>query len=507
MRAVNGSRLANLLAAVALILSAGWVVAWIGGWLIDPGSWSVRAALLAPGAALAGVSLALFFACSRSRRRAAERHLEMLCRHHLSAMNNDVLPDNVSPLPPDNAWSKTAARVREVFEEYCRRTQDLRHAQTAREIGNWRASAESQRIKHILLGLAEPILATDDYGEVVMANRSAEELFQFDLESAESRSLEQLVRCHKLLDLLATTAHRKTAGVRSDEIEVLDENNNSRWYCATASQLTTSASQAESRDNAPDAPVSHGAVAVLRDIGNQKALQKRNAEFVSAVSHEMKTPLAGIKAYVELLVDGDAEDEETREEFLEIINSQADRLQRLVDNMLNLARIEAGVVNVSKQTRSLNELLEEAFQVVQPAAEAKQIDLVSELSPMYLGVFADRDMLLQSAINLLSNAIKYTPDKGRVALRSRLEDNQVRFEVQDTGVGLSEEDCQRVFEKFYRVGKDKNMAAGTGLGLPLAKHIVEDVHGGSLSAESTLGEGSTFAVTLPSAGQLIGQPA
>jgi len=241
---------------------------------------------------------------------------------------------------------------------------------------------------------------------------------------------------------------------------------------------------------------------VLRDIGDQKALQKRNAEFVSAVSHEMKTPLAGIKAYVELLADGDAEDEETREEFLQVINGQTDRLQRLIDNMLNIARIEAGVVNVSKQHRSLNELLEEALGLVRPAAEAKDIELSAELSALYLGVLADRDMLLQAAINLLSNAIKYTPAGGRVTLCSRLSDDQVRFEVADTGVGLAPEDCVRVFEKFYRVKKDRDMAPGTGLGLPLAKHIVEDVHGGRLTVESTLGVGSTFIVTLPSAGQM-----
>ena len=244
-------------------------------------------------------------------------------------------------------------------------------------------------------------------------------------------------------------------------------------------------------DESPDkSPVAEGAVVVLRDIGDQKALQKRNAEFVSSVSHEMKTPLAGIKAYVELLADGDAEDEETREEFLGVITRQADRLQRLVDNLLNLARIEAGVVNVSKQQRSLNELLEEA--VARRAAvgrSQRRSSLVSELSPMYLGVLADRDMLLQAAINLLSNAIKYTRDGGSVTLRSRLVDDQVRFEVQDTGVGLSEEDCQRVFEKFYRVKKDKDMAAGTGLGLPLAKHIVEDVHGGTAHRGKRVGRG------------------
>ena len=128
--------------------------------------------------------------------------------------------------------------------------------------------------------------------------------------------------------------------------------------------------------------------------------------------------------------------------------------------------------------------------------------LLSSFSPLYLGVHADRDMLLQAAINLISNAVKYTRPGGTVTLRSRLQDQEVVFEVQDTGVGLSEEDRLKVFEKFYRVKKDKDMAAGTGLGLPLVKHIVEDVHGGRLTLKSELGRGSIFRITLPSAGRM-----
>ena len=142
-------------------------------------------------------------------------------------------------------------------------------------------------------------------------------------------------------------------------------------------------------------------------------------------------------------------------------------------------------------------LLVEAAQVAQPAAEAKHITLVSDLSPLYLGALVDRDMMLQAAINLLSNAVKYTPDGGRVTLRSRLADQELLIEVEDTGVGLSEEDCRLIFEKFYRVDKDKNMAAGTGLGLALAKHIAEDVHGGKLTVRSKLGVGSTFSISIP----------
>ena len=122
---------------------------------------------------------------------------------------------------------------------------------------------------------------------------------------------------------------------------------------------------------------------------------------------------------------------------------------------------------------------------------------------MYLSVLADRDMLMQVAINLLSNAIKYTPEQGCVTLRSRMADDEVEFEVADTGVGLSSEDQVKVFEKFYRVKKDRGMAQGTGLGLPLAKHIVEDVHGGRITVESAAGSGSVFRVSLPAAAQLV----
>jgi two-component system phosphate regulon sensor histidine kinase PhoR len=318
------------------------------------------------------------------------------------------------------------------------------------------------------------------------------------LDRAKDRAVGQLLPCRKLADLLvATSRHLSTAG-RGEELEIAGARGQPQWFRAAVTKVVPAG-----REGQPEA-ASTGAVAVLHDIASQKSLQKRNAEFVSAVSHEMKAPLAGIKAYVELLADGEAEDDATREEFLTVINGQADRLQRLVDNLLNLARIEAGVVHVNKQSRSLNELLEEAFRVIQPAAEAKRIQLAADLSPLYLGVLADRDMLLQAAINLLSNAVKYTPDGGRVTLRSRLLNDEASFEVEDTGVGLAPEDCQRVFEKFYRVKKDKNMASGTGLGLPLAKHIVEDVHGGRLTVASARGAGSTFTVTLPRAASRSG---
>ena len=487
-----------LLAAGPLIPVCVCLIAWAVDDLMAGRAWLIRGAMIGAVLLLGCGWMALVRHRAEAARQSVERHFETLCQLDPSDLGTDAAATDAPSLPANHPWSRVAELVRTTFEQWRQRARELKHSRTAWEIRCRRATTESQRIKAILSGLSEPILAVDDFDELVLANAAAEELFGFDGELAEKRAIAQLVRCEKLVELLRATRQRKSDGSRSDEVEIFGDEDQPLCYRVSISKLQTPADEEGSGE-----PSCQGAVAVLRDVGREKALQKRNAEFVSAVSHEMKTPLAGIKAYVELLVDGDAEDEQTREEFLRVINGQADRLQRLVENMLNLARIEAGVVNVTKKPRSLNELLEEAAHVVQPAAEAKRIELAADLSPLYLSVLADRDMLLQSAINLLSNAIKYTPEGGRVTLRSRLTGDEIVFEVEDTGVGLSEEDCQRVFEKFYRVKKDKTMASGTGLGLPLAKHIVEDVHGGRLDVESAVGVGSTFSVTLPNAGQIV----
>lgn len=448
------------------------------------------------GGLLLAAAVALLLRARRERRRRAFfRHVQILCGLDAGDLAAEQLPPQVSPLDADTLWQPLAERLRQSFQKHCRRATEAEHTRAVSEVRARRFAAELDQFKRIFAGLPDPVLAVDQYNELLLANSRAEQLFQFNSAQSEERALDRLLNCERLVHLLTATTQHKSMGVRTDELEVAGPDGLKHWYRVTALKLQQEAA-------ADVAPADGGLVAVLRDISDQKVLQKRNAEFVSSVSHEMKTPLAGIKAYVELLVDGDAEDEATREEFLTVINGQADRLQRLVDNLLNLARIEAGVVNVNKQQRSLNEVLEEAAGVVQPSAEAKNIELVRQLSPLYLGVLADRDMLLQAAINLLSNAIKYTRPGGRVTLASRLADDQAQFEVADTGVGLSPEDAVRVFEKFYRVKKDKDMAQGTGLGLPLAKHIVEDVHGGRLTLESTPGVGSTFRVTMPSAEQM-----
>ena len=485
-----------ILAAMALVLSTAWLLAWIAGIWIHTGSSLVRGGLALTWLLLVGGTV--WYAVRKATRdvQSAYRSLERLSQLSQQDLAAAVQSGEAPQPSPASPWFEIAERFKATLLESHEKFEQAEHQRTALEIRARRNEARCERIENILASLQEPVLVVDAYDELVLANASAERLFNFDASQVEKRAVSNLLRCEKLIELLHETRRRKTAITRTDEVELTGADGQSRWYSITASSLNTESGG--SGDNG--APQS--ALAVLRDISHQKAIQKRNAEFVSAVSHEMKTPLAGIKAYVEMLVDGDADDEETQEEFLNVINGQADRLRRLIDNLLNLARIESGVVKVHKAHCSLNELLDEAFNVVRPSAEPKNIELTADLSPMYLGVLVDRDQMLQAAINLLSNAIKYTHNGGKVVLRSRLSDKQAEFDVEDTGVGLSPEDCDKVFEKFYRVQKDKEMAAGTGLGLPLAKYIVEDVHGGRLAVKSTLGVGSTFTVALPTAAEM-----
>ena len=477
----------RLLAVACLAIGAAWLVGWFVVFRDDLGG---SALLLLVGFLLLA-AIGGYWIVGRCRQEAtALEYLSQLADLDAYSLENCQLPQ----LPTGSHWLSVATRIYDFMRCGSERLQLADQARAAMEVRNRRNSARFQQMEVVLASLPEPVIAVNGYDELILTNASAEELFHLPSADSGKRTLQQLSRCPQLIELINEIRKRKLPGHRAGEAEFTDSNGESHWYSITTRCLSTAG---DSSDAAPP-----GAVAIFRDISSLKTSQKKNAEFVSAVSHEMKTPLAGIKAYVELLADGDAEDEATREEFLEVINGQANRLQRLIDNLLNLARIEAGVVSVSKDARSLNELLEETLGVVRPSAEAKNIELSSDLSGMYLGVVADRDMLMQAAINLLSNAIKYTPHGGKVTLRSRLVDDQVQFEVVDTGVGLNDVDQQRVFEKFYRVKKDSDMAPGTGLGLPLAKHIVEDVHGGQLTVRSKVGSGSTFTISMPSAGQL-----
>ena len=476
----------------------GTVVVALAAWGVELflGSQGPLLQLILAGLTLGSVLAAAYVSRHEARFRQAEvrRFLEALCRDDLESLGQDG-DTTVRPFVIDPTWSGLLNRLRDSLFDIARRARDAEHGRAGTEVRARRTIAERDQVREILAVSTDPIVVVDPYDAITYANSAAERTFGLARQGDTYGTIADNLAHESIRAVLSDTRRRNTANGRTTTLTIADGTGREWDFRVACRTLAITATPGEGRS-------AQSIVMAFSDISSLKALQKRNAEFVSSASHEMKTPLAGINAYVELLVDGDADDEATRTEFLGVIKSQSERLQRLVENLLNLARIEAGVVKVNKRTQSLNEVLQEAYNVLAPTAEIKNIHFTCEFSSMYLGVFADHDTLLQVAINLGSNAIKYTPPGGKAIIRSRLADNEVAFEVSDSGVGLSPEDRVKVFEKFYRVKKDSEMAPGTGLGLALVKHIVEDVHGGRVEVESELGKGSTFRVVLPANDQI-----
>ena len=388
--------------------------------------------------------------------------------------------------PDEPAWRSHFDRLADSLSAAQRELLESERRATGQNVRVHQLEGEVEEFREFLLRLEMPLAAVDAYGEIRFANDAFREALLPEGDAGHTPRLESIAS-PALMQFLAEILQHHRVQSRVRELVVPGPDGSERWYRVSCQRL---------RERVPGGDSI--LLVALANIQEQKSIHRRNAEFVSNVAHEMKTPLAGIKAYVELLGENGL-DRETRDDFLETIDAQTDRLKRLIDNLLNMARIEAGVVHVAKEPISLNACLEEAARIVQPSAAAKKIDLKIELTSLYVNLHADRDLLMQAALNLLSNAVKYTPDGGSVTLRSVAAEGEAIFEVIDTGVGLDEIDRERVFEKFYRVRKDSHMAPGTGLGLALVKLIVEDVHGGRLTVESELGKGSAFRATFRTA--------
>lgn len=348
------------------------------------------------------------------------------------------------------------------------------------------ATAQRQHAEAIIYSISDAVLVTDTFDDLVLANESAARTFQFDLEGTRRLPVDKVIGDEKLVELIRDMRQSNSKSGRRIVEHKVKNDREDRIFKVTLSAVA---------DN-NDLPA--GVVAVLHDMTREKEVAELKNDFVSSVSHELRTPLASIKAYVEMLIDGEADDDKTKREFYEVIQNEANRLSRLIDNILNISRIESGLVQINKQPQSLTVILKEAMEVIAPQARLKQINLVEQLTPVFYQTQADRDMLYQAALNLLSNAVKYTPEGGTITVATLVDEakRKVIARISDTGVGIPPKDLPFVFDKFYRAEANNHMANGTGLGLSLVKHIIEMVHRGRIFVESHVGKGSCFGFEL-----------
>ena len=245
------------------------------------------------------------------------------------------------------------------------------------------------------------------------------------------------------------------------------------------------------------APLTDGSLAVtVRDISDSWRLDQSRRDLVANLSHEIKTPLTAIRGFAETLQDGALNDPDAARRFTERILQQCERLHSLLADVLTLARVERHHATDERQTVDLEEIVRDAAETLQPMADERRVTLETRLEPATIDR-GDPRTLAELCGNLLDNAVKYNREGGRVEVRLITVDDQVLFEVADTGRGIPEKSVKRIFERFYRVDRGRSRAeGGTGLGLAIAKHAAE-AHGGSIEVETELGKGSRFRVYLP----------
>jgi two-component system phosphate regulon sensor histidine kinase PhoR len=352
------------------------------------------------------------------------------------------------------------------------------------------AERREKNLQAIIYSISDAVIVIDESDRLVLANEVAGKLFNFDFRNSENIPIHQLINPDEseIVSLLRKSRKSKIKHTRQEiDIDLGLEDQNPHTFDCILSCVN------DDSDNVC------GVVAVLHDITREKEISRMKTDFVSHVSHELKTPLASITAYSEMLVDGEAEDEQTRNKFYSVIQSQAQRLSRLIEDILNISRIESGLIKIDKKPVSLTILVEDQLEMIRGFAEEKNIEIIRSNPVVFDQVYVDKDMMSQVIVNLLSNAVKYTHSNGKVTIETEVDDTAglVRLKIIDTGVGIPENEIEHVFDKFYRVSANNKCAKGTGLGLNLVKQIIEKVHEGKVFVESKVNVGSTFGFELP----------
>jgi two-component system phosphate regulon sensor histidine kinase PhoR len=332
-------------------------------------------------------------------------------------------------------------------------------------------SEDRARMATILDNMADGVIMTDAEGNISLANQTAARLF--NIKDAENKPLIEAVRDYEVDEVLKLCL--RTAKTQS----VQYESGTSRRYLRAIA-----------------VPIAHSGVLLLfQDLTSLRDLQTTRRELIGNISHEFRTPLAGIKAMVETLHDGAVDDEKTARDFLNRIDSEVDRLTQLVAELTELSRIETGKSELKLEPLNLNNLVEEVTTQLSPQAERQQLAVIKELAAGLPPVPADRARVRQVVLNLLHNAIKFTEPSGKITVTTQKQGDSVTVDIADTGRGIAREDLPHVFERFYK-GDKARAGEGAGMGLAIAKHIIE-AHGGDIRVQSEEGKGSTFSFSLP----------
>ncbi len=366
-------------------------------------------------------------------------------------------------------------------------------------------SEERSRLAAVLETMADGALITDEDGRVRLINPAAARLLGTDAEAALGRTLAEVARDYRIISLWQRCREQGT-----EQVEPVEMGRQGPFFQIVVTPLQGGPSSA--------------CLVILQDLTRVRQLETVRRDFISNVSHELRTPLASLKALVETLRGGALEDAAAAPRFLDRMEAEVDAMTQIVQELLELSRIESGRAPLQMVAVPAEEIILPSVERLRPQAERAGLQLTVELPPDLPSVLADAERIRQAITNVLHNAIKFTPAGGRIAVRASLAEGDMGtrrqgdkgtreqgdkeiatlplslspcllVSVEDTGVGIAEDDLPRIFERFYKADRARS-GGGTGLGLSIARHIVE-AHGGRIWAESVEGRGSTFYLTLP----------
>ncbi|MBB6282597.1 two-component system histidine kinase PnpS [Geobacillus subterraneus] len=377
---------------------------------------------------------------------------------------------NYAARVPDGEYKEAGMLVRSIN----RLARNLQEMSRAREI-------QTDRLHTLIENVGSGLLFIDHRGHIHLINRAFQTYFHLEPSACLYRPYADVLPHRDIVKLIDDIFITETAMRRHMRLTIGIERKHFDVYGAPI--IGTNAEW-------------KGIVVVFHDITELKRLEQIRKDFVANVSHELKTPVTSIKGFAETLLDGAMKDEEALEHFLTIILKESERLQTLVEELLDLSKIEQHGFQLLLDDVNVAEVTAEAVAVFRQKAEEKQIDLRAE-APPWLVIRGDRNRLKQILLNLLANAIAYTPEHGQVAVEAEENEREVLIRVKDTGIGIEEKEIPRIFERFYRIDKARSRdSGGTGLGLSIVKHLVE-AHHGHITVASEVGRGTVFTIHFP----------
>ncbi|MDU0429530.1 ATP-binding protein [Staphylococcus chromogenes] len=339
---------------------------------------------------------------------------------------------------------------------------------------------QRNRLVTTLENIPSAVLMIDKHGNIVVANKTFYDIFNENT-NVEQQNYEKLL--HPTLKKLVVEGFRTEKPVY-DQVELHLNQIHQKFFDTSCVPILTRTKKRL-----------QGMVIVLHDITQLKKLENLRRDFVANVSHELKTPITSIKGFAETLLDGAKNDEASLDMFLNIMLKESNRIQSLVDDLLDLSKIEQNT-ELDKHSIRLSKVAHHALEMIQPLAQDKNIELIDEINDNVTAM-ADESKMSQVIVNLLSNAVNYSPPDKTITIRVYNKERCKVIEVIDQGIGIAKEETYRIFERFYRVDKARSRdSGGTGLGLSITKHIVEGYQG-TIEVESELGKGSIFRVQLP----------